>query len=207
MNVLANIPQVKTSPEGTWTIASGKTTEGTSYSGTVQIYRMGQIHAVSWLTTVGDYPGLVLATDGYLFAGCSLEQDYGLMLYKINPDGTLNGQWTAAATKGKVGSEQASGGIPGQLQGSYDINGVDSRNKNYQGTLNILSTGETYKVTWSVGEQFEGIGLRIDDWLAVCWGYGKVFCLAYKLQNNQAKGRWARPDRLEVGEEVLEKIC
>ena len=129
----ANISQVKTSPAGTWTIASAKSTSGTPYSGTVQIHPMGQIYTMSWLTTIGDYCGLAFVEDGYIFAGCAFDDSYGVTLYKINPDGTLDGKWISPSNQAVISSETAVNGTPGQLEGTYKINGTSLKAGNYQG--------------------------------------------------------------------------
>lgn len=203
----ANISQVKTSPAGTWTIASAKSTSGTPYSGTVQIHPMGKIYTMSWLTTIGDYCGLAFVEDNYIFAGCAFDNNYGVTLYKINPDGTLDGKWISASNPGAINSEQAVNGIPGQLEGTYKIKGMGLKNDNYQGNLTIIQLDETYEVTWSVGSEYQGVGLRVNDWLIACWGLGNQFALAYELQGYKAQGRWARFGKSPLGEEILEKIC
>ncbi len=203
----ANLPQVKTSPAGTWTIASAKTIGGTPYSGTVQIDPMGNIYTVSWLTTIGDYTGLAFFEDGYLFAGCGFNESYGVTLYKINPDGTLDGKWVSPFNKGVVDFEKAIDGTPGQLEGTYKISGSSLKIGNYQGDLEIRKLNEIYHVSWSVGVEYGGVGLRTNDWLVVAWGSGKPFCLTYEIQGYKARGRWAVPHKLAVGEETLERIC
>jgi hypothetical protein len=203
----ANISQVKTSPTGTWTIASAKSTTGTPYSGTVQIHPMGKIYTMSWLTTIGDYCGLAFVEDGYIFAGCAFDDNYGVTLYKINPDGTLDGKWISPSNQGVIDSETAVNGTPGQLEGTYKINGTSIKSGNYQGDLKIIQLDETYQVTWSTGIEYQGVGLRTQDWLIVCWGGGNLFTLAYEIQGYKARGRWARFGKSSLGEEILEKIC
>lgn len=208
MHALANIPKMKIGPEGTWTIATGKTIDERPYSGTVQIYPMGKIYTVAWLTTLGDYSGLAFFEDGYLFAGGSMEQSYGIALYKINQDGTLDGKWMTSSSRGSVDWERAVNGTPGKLEGSYNISGFSrTSGGNYQGKLDIRQLGETYQVTWLTGTEYQGIGLRMGDWLLACWGEGDVFSHAYKIQGNRAQGRWGHAEQSATGEEVLDRIC
>jgi hypothetical protein len=209
MQALVNLPTTKTGPAGTWTIAAGTTTDGKTYSGTVQIHPMGQIYIMSWLTTIGDYSGLAFFEEGHLFAGCSFDDSYGVTLYKINPDGILNGKWTVPSYKGAFALENAVNRIPHQIEGVYDIGGTAPSNGIHKGTLNIRQSGNTYQLTWSMGSeaQYQGIGLRAGDWLVACWGGNNLFSLAYEIQGNRAQGRWARSDQSTLGEEILEKIC
>lgn len=202
----AKPPQVKTSPAGTWTIASAKSTSGSPYSGTVQIHPMGKIYTISWLTTIGDYCGLAFVEDGYIFAGCAFDNNYGVTLYKINPDGTLDGKWISPPNQDAIDTETAVNGTPGQLEGTYKISGTNLSGQ-YQGELKIIQLGETYQVTWSIGNEYQGVGLRANDSLIVCWGAGSLFALAYEIQGYKAQGRWARFGKSTLGEEILERIC
>lgn len=208
MHALANLPKMKIGPEGTWTIATGKTIDNRSYSGTAQIHPMGKIYTVAWLTTLGDYSGLAFFEDDYLFAGGSMEQGYGIALYKINQDGTLDGKWVTSSSRGLVDWERAVNGTPGKLEGSYEISGFSTKSgRNYQGKLDIRQLGETYQVTWLGKTEYQGIGLRMGDWLFACWGEGKTYSHAYKIQGNRAQGYWAYGEQSATGEEVLERIC
>lgn len=207
MVALAHIPKVKTDPAGTWTIVSGQTTNETPYSGTVQIHPMGKIYTVSWLTSVGDYSGLAFFEDCYLFAGCAFDDNYGVTLYKINPDGTLDGKWIMPSNKGVINFEKAVNGTPGQLEGTYQVSSSSLNTEIYQGELNIRQLDATYQVTWSVGTEYQGVGLRANDWLIVCWGSGNPFSMVYEVHGYKARGRWARLGKSSLGEETLENIC
>ena len=201
------MPEVKTGPAGTWTIAAAQATNGQPYSGTVQIHPMGQIYTVSWLTTIGDYSGLAFFENGHLFAGSGSGDTYGITVYKIGNDGTLDGKWTTPPNQGVIDSERAVNGIPGQLEGSYQIGGTSLKSGNYQGELNIRQSNDIYRLFWSVGTQYQGIGLRVDDWLVTTWGIGNVYILYYEIEARQANGRWAASSQSVIGKEKLERIC
>lgn len=207
MNPLLKMPEVQTNPAGTWTITAAQTIDEQSYAGTVQIHPMGQIYTVSWLTTVGDYSGLAFFEEGHLFAGCSSSAAYGITIYQIHPDGTLDGKWTTPSNHGVIDFEKAFNGIPGQIEGSYKITGSSVKIGNYQGKLNIRQFDDIYRLSWSVGHEYQGIGLRVGDWLVTTWGVGEVFILAYEIQGNRANGRWAASSQSAIGKEKLEKIC
>jgi len=206
VNIVANNPKAKTGPEGTWTITAARTTDETPYSGTVQIHPMGKIYTVSWLTTLGDYSGLAFFEDGHLFAGCGPNRTYGVTLYKINGDGTLDGTWIMPSSNGVLDTEKAVGNTPGQLEGTYQISGTISKMRNYEGTLNIRQLNDIYQLSWSMGSEYQGVGLRVGDWLITSWGEGKVFCIDYEVQSDIANGRWAYVDDSVMGVENLYRI-
>ena len=198
---------------GTWTITAARTSSQTPYSGTVQIHPMGKIYSISWLTTLGDYSGLGFFEDGYLLAGTSNNENYGLTIYTINGDGTLDGRWTTPASKGTIYTEKAVGGTAAQVEGIYQIAGTMTKiagtmtNGNYEGTLDIRQLNDTYQVFWSTGINYQGVGLVLCNKLVITWGELPIYCLGYKIQDDKAFGRWAYPDLPDLGEENLLKIC
>lgn len=92
----------------------------------------------------------------------------GVILYKVNRDGTLDGRWTHAAVGGRISTERASGGTPGVLLGTYhvEIKTLD-QTLLFEGSLSIKQLGDAYALLWS-GDQlipnrrparFSGIGV------------------------------------------------
>ena len=207
MKTPASNPLTK-SPAGTWTIVTAKTIENIAYSGTVQVHPNRNIYIVSWLTTAGDYSGLAFFEDGHLLAACNPEESYGVSVYTINGDGTLDGKWTTPLNKGIVDNENAVGGTPDQLEGTYQVKGtITTRNASYEGTLNIRQENDIYKTIWSVGIDYRGVGLRVGNKLVVGWGEGTVFCLDYEIKDGRAQGRWANMNKSGLGVEIWQKIC
>ena len=205
MNTTTNFP--KTSPVGTWTITEGKTIDETPYSGTVQIHQMGQLYSMSWLTTLGDYPGIAFFEDGNLYASCSAHEAYGISLYHINSDGTLDGKWAVANNTGIVETEKAVGGTPHQVAGTYNVEGTMGKNGSYQGVLQITSLGEVYQISWLVGTEYKGVALQVNDKLIVAWGEGRIFSLHYQIQGDKAFGNWAMREHSTMATETLYRIC
>lgn len=92
----------------------------------------------------------------------------GIIVYKINRDGSLDGHWTHTALGGRMATEGATGGTPGDLIGVYhvEIASVDGA-RLFEGSLSIDQLGEAFALTWS-GDQlvpnrrpshFTGIGV------------------------------------------------
>jgi hypothetical protein len=205
MNNTINLPQ--TSPVGTWTITEAKTIDQSAYSGTVQIHQMRQMYSMSWLTTLGDYPGIAFFENGHLYASCSSNEAYGISLYHINSDGTLDGKWAAANKTGIIDTEKAVGGIPNQVAGTYNVQGTLGKTSNYEGVLQVTPLGEFYQISWLVGVEYKGVGLQVNDQLVVAWGEGEVFGLHYHIQGDRATGNWAMREYTTMGTETLYRIC
>jgi hypothetical protein len=90
----------------------------------------------------------------------------GVVTYKINQDGSLDGRWTHPDLMGKTGTEKASAGkLPGVR--AVHIYGPDGTEIS-SGSLTIAALGDVYSLTWSVSQRgkqsvFTGIGLVNDN--------------------------------------------
>jgi len=96
----------------------------------------------------------------------------GVIVYQINRDGSLDGRWTHPEVNGSTGTERATGGTPGRVDGKYSVEIYDGAdNAIFQGSLEIAPFGSAYSLTW-VGKHlpagshqstFTGIGLVAKD--------------------------------------------
>ena len=90
----------------------------------------------------------------------------GIVVYAIG-DGELRGKWTVnnPAYAGKTGTEIATGGKPGVLEGVYDVDIFNPEGKNiYQGKLRVTKVGATYQLEWrSAQGNYSGLGLPAED--------------------------------------------
>jgi CHAT domain-containing protein len=181
--------------EGTWTITEAKTLDGRNYTGTVAIQPVGQIYGLSWQTSVGNQSGIAFLENGHLFGGWGTDEaaGYGIVVYKIGKDGTLDGRWTYSKNGGEIGTEIATGGRPNQIEGDYQVTGTNPNEAGqYKGILNIRKKGDTYQLTWTVGTSYRGVGIRSGDWLVVSWGQsGQFGVIDYAISGDKASGRSA----------------
>lgn len=199
--------------EGTWEIRDARTPDNKRYSGTVEIEvarDTNNLYNVSWATSAGDYTGLGFLEGDRLLVGYGLNEEiYGVVLYKINQDGTLEGRWTYSQAGGAVGTEKASGGIRRKLEGEYRIEGTDPGrpDSKYNGLLRINKVKNIYQVSWIVENQvLLGVGLQVDDWLIVGWGQGTNFAVMdYKIERDRVRGRSAMSGQENLGREELRR--
>ncbi|MBK4731438.1 hypothetical protein JJD41_16430 [Oxynema sp. CENA135] len=188
-------------PEGIWNIREGEAPNGNEYTGTVEIEAIGdpddRLYRLQWETSEGDYTGLGFVEDGKLLVGYGREAEiYGVALYKIEDDGNrLDGRWSLSTADGNVGTEKATGGRSGRLEGEYRTVSTDPgrSESSYDGRLTIEPDRDAYQVTWEVDDEtYRGVGLRSGDWFVVGWGPGENFAvLEYDLDDDEAEGRWA----------------
>lgn len=199
--------QPATQIDGTWSIGEAKTADGKNYTGTVVIQSVGRIYSVLWQTSTGNRSGVAFFEDGRLFVGWGTDEESGsaIVIYKIGKDGTLDGKWTTASDAGEIGTDKATGGTPGQVEGDYQVVGTNpGSGGRYRGILNIRKTGDTFQLTWAVGTSWRGVGLRSGDWLIVgCGQTGRFGVTDYAINGNGATGRWALLNQSNVGVENL----
>jgi hypothetical protein len=89
--------------------------------------------------------------------------------------------------------------------GRYLAEGTDAANgAPYTATVSVERTGDTYRVTWVVGNtRYDGTGIGNRDFLAVSYRSGNVTGLAlYGAEGNGWKGIWAYAGGRTVGTEV-----
>lgn len=197
------------SPEGTWTIADAQTLRGTPYTGTVTVQRSGEVCEILWLTDNYNFAGLGFHHDNILAVGWSFDLSFRPVLYRLQSDGTLEGEWTSPQLMGEIGSETARGGMATEMEGIYQVSGTYPDEKPpYKNTIAIGKVGDIYQLSSSATPQLQGIGLRSGDWLISNWGYRRNFgVMVYELDRDMAIGRWTRPGTDKVGVEKLVKIC
>lgn len=212
---LRELPLRFATPAGKWQVTEAVNLNGNPYGGTVNVSMTPTgVASLAWYNRSGQHVqnGLGFLQDGHLMAVWSAEPTYGINLYKIQKDGTLNGRWTVNVSQGRVGAELASGGTPGVLEGEYQVRGTSTAEDGggYSGTMKINRHGETYYVAWNAsGYIYYGIGLRHGDWLAVGWGlkdlrhFGVV---DYAVQDTTAAGRWTMLGSQKVSFENLERL-
>jgi len=202
---LADQPSI----EGIWKIAKARSLDGTSYDGTVQFTKQGERYLATWQTTAGTtYSGVGLVRGNKLCVGWSAES-FGVVFYKVDGRGTLNGKWIVTGTSAELsdGVETATGGTPGKLEGHYLVTGLNPGSQApYAGELDITRTGATYKMHWKVDKSsYTGVAIEVDDELFAGWGDKDhpVGVVSYTFEGKGAKGVWTLDGESETGTENL----
>lgn len=88
---------------GKYTVA-GKNFDGAAYTGTAQISPSGSTCRIAWKTAGTASEGLCMLSGKTLAAFYKLGSTYGLVIYDLQPNGSLVGKWTIADKPG-TGSE------------------------------------------------------------------------------------------------------
>jgi hypothetical protein len=215
--ILKELPPAPTftGPGGNWVIRQAANFVGEPYGGNIHIKVLGSgLVQLAWFDRQGQavQTGLGFVQDGHLMAAWSTVPVFGINMYRILPNGTLQARWSSSGDGGRVLTEMASGGTPGKVEGSYTVRGDanTAEGGTYSGSMSVVRYGETYYVGWTVGgKTFHGIGLLQGDWLAVAWstanakGYGVV---DYKLDGATAQGRWTMIGQSQLSFENIERL-
>lgn len=191
---------------GTWKISNAKAPNGSTYQGTVEISKLRNAHLLSWQTTAGNYSGVGIAKGSAIYTGYGINIDYGVVVYELKADGSLDGVWSTNKSAGMTGTEKVAGGKA--LNGTYDILGTNAgSNSPYRGSLTIKKTGTVYSLQWKVGSAiYNGVGILEGNTLAVGWGFGAAFgVVRYHVNGGTAKGVWAMGGGNTTGIEDLVK--
>lgn len=89
---------------GAYTI-EGTNPDGSNYSGTAAIVLTSETTcAIKWVTGDTESEGICMRNGDSFAAGYVSGEITGLVIYKVLPDGTLNGLWTIA-NNGGAGTE------------------------------------------------------------------------------------------------------
>ena len=194
---------------GTWKITEARTLTGRPYTGTVRIASIGAVYELEWKTSAGNYRGLGLADGNKLCTGWG-GKNFGVVLYKINNDGTLTGRWTIPGANEAEGTEEATGGTPNLLEGEYTIKGTNPGGKGgYEGKLRIRKTGATYQLRWTIpgSRPYYGVGLKVGHSLHVGWSTSSetYAVISYSFKGGIAEGTWTIGGSNHTAKEDLAK--
>ena len=91
------------SVDGKYSVA-GKNFDGSPYRGTVEITPTGSTCRIVWQTGSSTSEGLCMQSGKTFAAFYKLGTEFGLVIYDLQPDGSLAGRWSVAGKEG-VGTE------------------------------------------------------------------------------------------------------
>ncbi|TPM96719.1 hypothetical protein [Mesorhizobium sp. B2-1-3A] len=94
------LPAAAQSIGGTYTVA-GTNFDGSAYGGEATItLTSGTTCTIHWETGGSSSDGICMRNDDAFSAGYVMDKDIGLVVYKVEEDGSLHGLWTIAGKEG-----------------------------------------------------------------------------------------------------------
>jgi hypothetical protein len=178
------------------------------YTGTLAIEPQGDLYSFRWTlpkeNRVGagvQYGNSVAAA----FAPTGEGKGCGVGVYKILPDGTLDGR-RAAFGENAFGIEKATRTEGDTFAGKYAITGTTADGQPYAGTLETKKDGEGYDFIWKTDKPLAGFGIWRGTAAAV--GFGGPQCsFAYYdiLSSTSLEGFWGSPKQITFGKESAKR--
>ncbi|TIW00593.1 MAG: hypothetical protein E5V85_03370 [Mesorhizobium sp.] len=97
---IASMPAAAQSIGGTYTV-SGTNFDGSSYGGEATITLPSETTCtIHWETGGSSSDGICMRNDNAFSAGYVMGKEIGLVVYKVEDDGSLHGLWTIAGKDG-----------------------------------------------------------------------------------------------------------
>jgi hypothetical protein len=193
---------------GTYDITGTNENGAGAYKGSLAITNRGDVYQFSWDTAGKKYDGVGIQTGNAVasaFAEGTSGEGCGVVLYKMLPDGTLDGK---AGYWGNNSSEKETAKrIKGSdLEGSYEVTGTNTGGQPYKGTLEVKKSGAGYAFSWNAGSTFEGFGVRQGEMVAVGFGGNKCGFVSYEVRpGGTLEGKWGGYGSKSVGTESAAK--
>lgn len=178
-----------------------------NYKGSLTVTKRGEVYQFSWNTdTVFD--GVGVQTDSAVavaFAEGENGKGCGVVLYKINSDGSLEGKagyW--GENKGETEKATRTSGT--DLVGEYDIKGKNPEGEEYTGKLSVKSEGSGFAFSWTGNNSFKGFGIKQGNFVAVGLGDKKCGFVSYDVTSDGTmNGKWGSSGTTSVGTETAKK--
>lgn len=206
-----NIPNEASVPKdisGKYEISGTNENGGNNYKGTLDVTKRDEVYQFSWDTGgkksdgVGVQNETTVAaafTEGTNGEGC------GVVLYKINADGSLDGiagYWGINQSE----TEKAVRTSGNDLEGEYDVEGTNPEGKNYNGKLSVKTEGAGYTFSWTGTDTMQGFGIRQGDKVAVGLGGKQCGFVSYTVESDGIlNGKWGGYGSTSVGTETANK--
>ena len=193
---------------GTYTVTGQNEGGGGNYSGDLTVAKRGEVYQFSWNSGGKLSDGVGVQAGGSVGVAFTAGDDgtgCGVVLYQIEPNGTLNGKagyWGVDQAE----SETATRTSGSDLEGSYDIKGSSPDGKSYNGKLDVKKQGAGYDFTWNTGNTLKGFGIRGANMVAVGIGGSKCGFVGYDIQGDGSlQGKWGSAGSTDVGTETAKK--
>jgi hypothetical protein len=177
---------------------------GGNYIANLLVTKQDEVYQFSWNSQGNKYEGIGVQTDDRVAVSFTNGTDgtgCGVILYKINPDGSLagkSGYWGANNTETETATRTDGTG----LEGIYDVDGTNLKGENYKMKLKVRKQNEGYRFSWTGNNAWEGFGIKQGDTVSVGFGGSKCGFVAYKINSDGSlEGKWGGQGSTAFGTE------
>lgn len=197
------------SPAGTYRV-HGSNFQEQVYSGSLAIAQNGPLYQFDWDTDAGSFTGTGILDRSVLAVAYGRPELCAVVVYQIQADGSLSGRWTVPGGQ-EIGAEQASpvaGARADDIGGVYQVRSPGVSSGAFSGTLTIVPSGSTYRLTWETDRiSFTGTGIHQGDTLAAVYGaQDRCGLVLYQIRNGETlDGVWTVQGAAELGTEQAQR--
>ncbi len=199
---------------GSYTATGGNEDGGGNYEADLVVTNRDDVYQFSWESAGRKYDGVGVQTGNKVavsFAAGADGKGCGVVLYGINPDGSLDGKagyWgtnimeteTAKRTDGNKFEENY------DLAGRYDVEGKNPNGEIYKSKLDVSERGDGYEFLWSGAVEMKGFGIRQRNTVSVGIGGTKCSFVAYEVKpDGTLDGKWGGQSSFSFGTEIAKK--
>lgn len=181
---------------------------GGTYKAALTITPRDDVFQFSWKSGKNDYDGVAVTQENAVavaFTDGKDGKDCGVVLYKINADGSMDGKvgyWGV----NKMETEKAIRKSGTDLEGEYEITGKNPDGQEYKGKLSVKKEGLGYAFNWSAPDTLEGFGIQAGNLVAVGFGGKQCSFVGYDIKpDGTLDGKWGFKTSKSLGTEVAKK--
>jgi hypothetical protein len=193
---------------GVYNVEGAGNNDKDPYKGLLTITNQEDVYKLEWQTNRSRHTGVGVQMGDAVAATYALAGDgkgCGVALYRIAPDGSLNGSianW-GEYTYGMEMAERIEGTT---FEGKYKVSGTTNDGKAYSGTIDIKKNGGGYQLTWNTGRESYGFGIWRGDRAAISFGGHQCFFAIYQVMGARSlEGYWGSQRSVEFGTETAKR--
>ncbi|MGI8788308.1 MAG: hypothetical protein ACR2HG_11165 [Pyrinomonadaceae bacterium] len=179
-----------------------------NFKGTLNVTKRDKVYEFSWDTAGKKFDGVGVQNDSAVAVAFTEGNDgkgCGVVLYKINADGSLDGKagyWGVNESE----TEKAMRASGSGLVGEYDVKGTNTEGKDYTTKLSVKEEGAGYAFSWTGADALQGFGIKQGDNVAVGFGGKQCGFVSYIVKpDGTLDGKWGGYGSTSVGTETDKK--
>ena len=193
---------------GTYSV-SGAGADGKAYQGDLLVTKHDSVYQLSWKLGAESYDGIAVQSGNAMAAAYTTGTNgkgCGAVVYKISPDGSLDGTWgewgvNASGKEKAIQVGETNGGVA-----TFNATGSNADGSEYKGKLTVTQgNNDVYQFAWATGTNYNGTGVKMGNYLAAGSGAKQCGFVIYEVKGNTLEGRWGVPGATSLGTEKATK--
>ncbi len=204
----ANTAPAELEMSGVYAVTGSGENATNPYEGILNVTNQEDVYLFKWQTMRPKPGGLGVQMGDAVavtYADATGGKGCGVALYKIAPDGSLDGK-VARWGEFKFGTEKAVRVEGDKFEGKYKMTGTSNEGSAYEGVIEVEKNGGGYQFTWRTGKDFVGFGIWRGDRAAISFGGRQCFFALYKVISGRSlEGHWGGQRDVVFGTETAKR--